>query len=80
MVIDQDGVEVVGVARTGFRVGRQSDRKVTKCLVVLLPDLMPALPVAFDALQLMDTDGSLQVHHVVFEASRHDVVVFITLI
>ena len=64
---DHDGIQVIRVAGVGLGVGGRADMQAVERLVVPVPDLLPALPVGLDALQLMNTHRGLDVHHVVFE-------------
>ncbi len=46
----------------------------------MLPDLCSPAPICFNALQLVNAQRRLQIHHVVFEAGLNDEVVFVAFI
>ncbi len=77
---NQYSVEVVGVTRSFFRRRRKKQRKSAQLALVGSPNLLPSLPIGFNAAKLMDPDRGLDVHHIVLEATLHDVVVFVSCI
>lgn len=62
----------------GSAVAWKPNWQIGERFLIPVPDRLAPLPVGFDAGQLMDADGGLQIHHVVFEAAFDHLVVLVT--
>lgn len=80
ILLDQKREQVAGVAGTLLHRGRQADGQAGECVHVTTLDGFAPLPGGFHARQLMNTDGRLQIHHVVFEATLNDLVMLVELV
>src|SRR6185503_13904970 len=75
MAIDENGKEVIRMAMRGGRVVRRRQRQRREFREVMRKNRAPAIPPALNASELMDSQGGLQIHHVVFESTLDDFVV-----
>src|SRR6266571_2982485 len=77
---DERGVEVPGVPlRVGGEDGGKELRHIGESLIVKCGDLRPFGYEPVQLAELVEADGSLNVHHVVLEAGEHDVVARVPL-
>ena len=72
--------EVVAVSGVGLPWGGQSNRQVSRPVVVASPQLAAALPVFLNPRQLVQADPCLRIHHVVFEAVLDDQIMLAGLV
>src|SRR5260370_39942574 len=78
--VDHQRARVPAVDRVRLVWSGQADRQISKSFVIGLPEFISSLQVLFDPRQLVNADGSLQIHHIVLEARKYHLVVLITFI
>ena len=61
-------------------LARRAEWGAVERVLVPIPNNAPPLPGGFDALQLMNPNRGLQIHHVVFETSLDDTVMLVALV
>src|SRR5262245_59244586 len=77
LLIDERSVEMMRVAGIRLGIAWKCESGSPEPLLVRVPDLATPDPVRLDTAQLMDSDRGLEIHHVVFEAGRDNVVVLV---
>ena len=68
---------VQSVPRSWFERCGTRHGQTCKRLIVSLPNAKPVLPISLDTFDLVNADGCLQIHHIIFVSDLNHIIVVI---